>query len=439
MGKQNRQRRREKAKKRQHDQRSREPRRGAPVDEMFVDAIVDAAADACASGDVETYAHLFGLLEEGPPEADGIGQVDRAVLAALERRLADAWWGGWQPADVARIVRRELTAAHGRVLVDAVATQHRQYAAATIDGRWADQLVAMDASVWWNATPSYLRQRADRDGVERVTVLAHALEVLAQLRTIPVLPKLMPPPGEARAATSRAASGIDSRLLERVRALLAKAESTTFAEEAEALTAKAQELMARHAIDQAMLDASLGQGPAAEGRRIGVDDPYAGPKALLLSKVADANRCRSVWLSELGCSDVFGAMADLDAVELLFTSLLRQATSSMVVGAPRRQGGGAGTRSFRQSFLVAFAIRIGTRLHDQDGDTVASATAEHGPGLLPILARRSAAADEAVEAAHPQTDRRGPSANDPAGWAAGTAAADGASLRIRAEIDATKR
>ena len=37
----------------------------------------------------------------------------------------------------------------------------------------------------------------------------------------------------------------DEKVLGRVRALLAKAESTTFPEEAEALTAKAQELMAR--------------------------------------------------------------------------------------------------------------------------------------------------------------------------------------------------
>ena len=37
-------------------------------------------------------------------------------------------------------------------------------------------------------------------------------------------------------------------MLERVRALLAKAESTTFPEEADALTAKAQQLMTRHAL-----------------------------------------------------------------------------------------------------------------------------------------------------------------------------------------------
>ena len=42
--------------------------------------------------------------------------------------------------------------------------------------------------------------------------------------------------------------------------LLAKAEATTFAEEAEAFTAKAQELMAAHAIQQAMLEAGGDMG-----------------------------------------------------------------------------------------------------------------------------------------------------------------------------------
>ncbi|RST20878.1 bifunctional 3'-5' exonuclease/DNA polymerase [Streptomyces sp. WAC04770] len=44
-------------------------------------------------------------------------------------------------------------------------------------------------------------------------------------------------------------------MLTRIRALLAKAEATGFPEEAEALTAKAQELMARHSIDEALLAA----------------------------------------------------------------------------------------------------------------------------------------------------------------------------------------
>ena len=51
-------------------------------------------------------------------------------------------------------------------------------------------------------------------------------------------------------------------MLSRIRALLAKAEATEYAEEAEALSARAQELMAKYSIDQALLAAESGGGDA---------------------------------------------------------------------------------------------------------------------------------------------------------------------------------
>ena len=117
-------------------------------------------------------------------------------------------------------------------------------------------------------------------------------------------------------------------------ALLAKAESTNFAAEAEAFTAKAQELMARHRIDRAVLDQGAQnstEGPV--GRRIAVDDPYAEAKTLLLGGIADANGCRAVWSKDLGFTTVFGFPDELDWVEERFTSLLVQS-----VAALRREG-----------------------------------------------------------------------------------------------------
>ena len=70
-----------------------------------------------------------------------------------------------------------------------------------------------------------------------------------------------PPGGPVARPRPRRAGRSGSRMLDRVRALLAKAESTTFPAEAEALTGKAQELIARHSIDEALLAA------AAEPRR----------------------------------------------------------------------------------------------------------------------------------------------------------------------------
>lgn len=263
--------------------------------------------------------------------------------------------------------------------------------------------------------------------------LALAVQALSLLLHLPPLPRLAPSP-----ATGGGGGGRSGAVLERVRALLAKAESTTFAEEAEALTAKAQELMARHAIDQAMLDAAGGGGPSAvAGRRIGVEDPYAAAKSVLLDRIATANRCRSVWSSDMGFSTVFGTPGDLDIVELLFTSLLVQGTDAMV-GAGRSvdRSGRSRTRSFRQSFLLAYAMRIGERLAETTEEAAAEAVGRHGGALLPVLAGRAGAVDDAVAEVFPDMMSRGLAATNGAGWVAGRTAAELATLAVGDELAA---
>jgi len=220
-------------------------------------------------------------------------------------------------------------------------------------------------------------------------------------------------------------------MLERVRALLAKAESTTFPEEAEALTTKAQELMARHAIDEAMLDSHDHGGADVVGWRIHVDDPYAAPKSILLHNIADANRCRAVWSPGLGFATVFGALSDLEMVELLFTSLLVQATEAMTrAGRKVDHRGRSRTRSFRQSFLLAYASRIGERLAAATASVVAEGEQRHGDALLPVLANRTEAVEEAVRAAFPDLVQRETKIGNYSGWVAGLAAAELASFAV---------
>ncbi|HEV7763136.1 MAG TPA: DUF2786 domain-containing protein, partial [Acidimicrobiales bacterium] len=212
--------------------------------------------------------------------------------------------------------------------------------------------------------------------------------------------------------------------------------STTFPDEAEAFTAKAQELIARHAIDQAMLDAGAGEPDlGTAGRRLLIDDPYAKAKSLLLNEVVAANRCSSVWHPDLSLSTVFGLPNDLDAVELLFTSLLTQATAAMVT-AGRSLGPQGRERTFRQSFLVAFATRIGERLSEATASEVDAARARHGDNVSPVLANREAAADAARSEAFPQLRTQRISTGNYHGWVAGQAAADAARLGPEASIEA---
>ena len=165
----------------------------------------------------------------------------------------------------------------------------------------------------------------------------------------------MPPPsrwGAPRTRSSGDAGGVgDDRALRRIRGLLAKAESTEFADEAEALTAKAQELMTRHAVDAALLDPGHPSGGDVGTRRVHVADPYVRAKMQLLAAVAEANDVRLVWYQGLGIANLVGGRADLDAVELMFSSLLLQVAQASteghwrdVVGRLRRRPRRAGER-----------------------------------------------------------------------------------------------
>jgi hypothetical protein len=231
-------------------------------------------------------------------------------------------------------------------------------------------------------------------------------------------------------------------MLGRIRALLAKAEATGFPEEAEALTTKAQELMARHSIDEALLasagGAGGGRGTAAGGPgacRIGVEPPYEQAKAVLLDAVARANNCQAVWNEPFCFSTVVGYEPDLEAVELLYTSLLVQANGAMAKAeAAIRKGGGKGggrrrTKAFRQSFLAAYAHRTGARLAEAAGQQVAEAKGQAGQELLPVLASREAAVREETDRLFPRTTTtRLRGVNDEEGWNQGREAADRARL-----------
>jgi hypothetical protein len=190
-----------------------------------------------------------------------------------------------------------------------------------------------------------------------------------------------------------------------------------------------------------MLESSAGpDGPdEPAARRLGVDDPYAQAKSLLLHVVADANRCRAVWMGDLGFSTVFGFPVDLEVVDVLYTSLLVQATTSMMaVGATAGAGQRPRSRSFRQSFLVAYATRIGQRLRESASDSVAEAQVAHGDALLPVLAGRAHDVDAVCDAAFPRLRSQRLAAHDGWGWAAGATAADQASLAVGPHLTSTE-
>lgn len=345
---------------------------------------------------------------------------DEAVqaIADLTGTHIDTLWNcGWTPAALVHFIGRQFSPAHAGAIADAVIGDgHRQIQKGrTLHPRWQAQLWALEPQ-------------------RNAVLIATRPHLSVGLELMCVLPRLGPiTPTVARPAAGAQFSpgsmqGLDGRILARVRALLAKAESTEFDEEAEALTAKAQELIARHAIAEALVHASDPVGePSA--RRILLDDPYVDAKAALATAVSTANRCRAVHVGDYGWVTVFGFDHDLDAVELLTTSLLVQATGTMARHGPRRDSRGRSTtRSFRRAFLFGFAQRIGQRLRQASDQEVTARDESDQRRLLPVLSARGDRVQDAQHTAFPNTVQRRASISNGGGFLAGQAAADMADL-----------
>lgn len=387
------------------------------------------------------------LIRLGERCGDESGQRHLAVVAnvMLERRLNMAWEKGWQPADLFRFASRTLAAAEVEVLKDAVVTDLMRYAEPTVDPRWYAHLREAEVLVWWAVETDPLRARGRRAAGGFNAVCEQAANVLLLLADLPRLEMIGPLPGKAKRQESVPVTGaqVEERILTRVRLLLAKAESTTFEAEAETFTEGAQKLMAKHSIDVAMLEAHDGRTHAPSSRRIGVDRPYESAKALLLTVVAEANRCRSVWSQKLGFMTVLGFEADLEATEMLFTSLLVQSTQALQrEGSKRDGGGGSRTRAFRSSFLTSYASRIGERLSDViESETAAAEGTTHRDArpaatgeLVRVLAGRSEAVDAATSQMFPHVrSRRASQPRDHEGWMSGRSAADRAGIGAQSE------
>lgn len=377
-------------------------------------------------------------LRSGRALVAEFGAVGRDLDAAADQVLAEivatAWAHGWLPGDVHEFARRNLEQPLVELLVGAVLAEARSYPVGTLHPQWAAALAALPDPGIADGGGALVSRFASGYGMPRADALASVVRIVALVGGLPKLEPLLPLPGQARYAGSAAPQGeVDAKALARVRALLAKAESTEFPDEAESLSAKAQELMSRYALSQAVVDHDRGRVPTAVGRRIWLEPPYAGPKALLVQAVATANRSRAVWSENLGFVTVVGGEAELASVELLVTSLLVQANRAMIAaGRHVTRSGTSRTRSFRQSFLVAYAGRIGERLQEVTDGAVAEA--DETGSLLPVLAARSKAADDLTATLFPTMTSRSHSVSNLAGYGAGRTAADLAQLDVRRAV-----
>jgi hypothetical protein len=200
----------------------------------------------------------------------------------------------------------------------------------------------------------------------------------------------------------------DQNIVDRIAALLAKAESTNHEAEAEAFNAKAQELMLKYAIDEAALKASGGK--TAEEPivlvTIPVKEKLQGTRARqgLVGVIATTMNCRAYIDTGRHQMKVAGYESDARFTQMLFMSLmlqqqrfilpaLRQARERFVPPVDRdgycyehgrrdhaqclkfREG------VWRRNFINAYCQRVGARIQER----YVAATQEAGESVAIVL------------------------------------------------------
>lgn len=374
-----------------------------------------------------------------------------SIDARLSERIDLLLDSGWQPADLVHLARQHGNLRQSRLVVAALAHHSRRTDAAHRAPRaWVQQLA--DLGVWDPSNDRVVGGQSDftarwakAEKLHPDDVHSAALDVEALLRRAPRLAELLTPPARwgatniglpDDAAAAASMGSLDPKVLRTIRALLAQAEGTTFEAEAETFTTKAQELMTRHSIDLAMLAAAGGgnqQGPAGViSTRVHLDNPYAQEKATFLGMLAHINGVRCVWSDWAGFCTLVGFPTDVQLTEVLFTSLLVQATQSAAQAGRRDSRNKAPT--FKRAFIVSFAQRIAERLEDAGRASREEAEVVYGSALAPVLASRKEAVEAAYTAAFPKTVPMKSRSYDAAGWWAGRSAADQADLGAGAAI-----
>jgi hypothetical protein len=199
------------------------------------------------------------------------------------------------------------------------------------------------------------------------------------------------------------------RLLDRVRKLLAKAEADGVTPaEAQALTTKAAELMAKYGIDRALLAARLPDTDKPDSRLVDIDNPWGRVKAHLLCSLGAALRCQCIIVTSRTLKvHLFGYASDIERTDVLYTSLLIQMWHGLA--AAQVPDWAASPRAWRRSWLLGFADAVTARVRaaEKRAERTAAATAatagQDSSHAAVVLADRSLVIRRNVERAYPHT------------------------------------
>jgi hypothetical protein len=231
-------------------------------------------------------------------------------------------------------------------------------------------------------------------------------------------------------------------ILEQIAQMLAKAESTTPAE-AEMITKRAEKLMIRHGIDEAMLQASK-TGKAAktedivEKRTTFVSGSYGAAYIMLAQSVVTGLGSLRLIQSHYRANytaHIIGHESDVDAAIMLIDSLRVQADSAMAswwatTGKYELEWGGRQEQwKARRQFILSFGYAVQRRLIEARRTTIKEMEAETGAtGTELVLVSRKELVDAKVTQMYPKLSRGRGIDGSAAGRAAGAAAGARANL-----------
>lgn len=199
----------------------------------------------------------------------------------------------------------------------------------------------------------------------------------------------------------------DETKLSKIKALLAKAESTDSEAEAEALQAKAFEMIARYGLEEALAASERSDESKAERQTFLIEGTYHQRRRRLLTGLLRALRCKPLLVVAKGRQKNtmvlgYGMPADLERAKLLFDSLDLQLASALrrsLVNKPDWVHG----RTWSVNFIDGFADTIRERVMAAEAQVENYEAAFGGNRFAPVLASNVQKVEALFEQENPRT------------------------------------
>ena len=223
---------------------------------------------------------------------------------------------------------------------------------------------------------------------------------------------------------------------EKIRKLIAKAESTNSEHEAQALFAKAEELMTQWAISDAMLQ-SVGKQAKEEvtTERVHFTSTYWTADMLLAARIGTPNNVKLLQNKQAKYIVLIGFPSDIANVVNLWQLLRIQSTRFAQQELTKDEAYPYMSKMdkfvWRRSFREGFADRVGTRLREQRERTETDEAKKHGSGMELVLVDRKTQVDQFFNNLSKSPARATRQRHDWNGSAAGRRAGDRADLGNR--------